>query len=165
MTLLEDTPARALAVYAHPDDPEVSCGGTLARWAAAGAEVRAVIACQGEKGSHDPATATAVLASERAAEAAAAADALGLAGIDLLGHPDGELDAVIDLRAELVGLIRAHRPDIVVCPDPTAVFFGDGYVSHVDHRTIGCEPSDRFLLESFILRYDERPPHGCSFGC
>jgi len=30
-----DVPARALAVYAHPDDPEVSAGGTLARWAAA----------------------------------------------------------------------------------------------------------------------------------
>ncbi|HVM54270.1 MAG TPA: PIG-L deacetylase family protein [Acidimicrobiales bacterium] len=161
MTLLEDTPARALAVYAHPDDPEVSCGGTLARWAAAGAEVRAVIACQGEKGSHDPATATAVLASERAAEAAAAADALGLAGIDLLGHPDGELDAVIDLRAELVGLIRAHRPDIVVCPDPTAVFFGDGYVSHVDHRTIGWATLDAVTPAAASPHYfpDRGAPH------
>ena len=35
MTLLVDVPARALAVYAHPDDPEVACGGTLAHWAGA----------------------------------------------------------------------------------------------------------------------------------
>ena len=37
VTRLDDVPARALAVFAHPDDPEVSCGGTLARWAAPGA--------------------------------------------------------------------------------------------------------------------------------
>ena len=36
-------PERVLAVYAHPDDPEVSCGGALARWAAAGAEVHVVV--------------------------------------------------------------------------------------------------------------------------
>ena len=40
MTLLAEIPGRALAVYAHPDDPEVSCGGTLAHWATHGAEVR-----------------------------------------------------------------------------------------------------------------------------
>ena len=37
--LVDDVPARALAIYAHPDDPEVSCGGTLARWARAEAAV------------------------------------------------------------------------------------------------------------------------------
>ena len=31
--LLEGVPVSALAVYAHPDDPDVSCGGTLAAWA------------------------------------------------------------------------------------------------------------------------------------
>ena len=36
-------PQRALAVYAHPDDPEVSAGGTIARWAAAGCEVHVVV--------------------------------------------------------------------------------------------------------------------------
>ena len=37
--LLDGVPDRVLAVYAHPDDPDVSCGGTLARWAGGGAEV------------------------------------------------------------------------------------------------------------------------------
>lgn len=142
MTLLADVPARALAVYAHPDDPEVSCGGTLACWAAAGSEVRVVVACMGEKGSLDPATDTVALAATRAEEITAAAAALGLAGVELLGHPDGDLDRVATLRADVVGLIRAHRPDIVVCPDPTAVLFGDGYVSHVDHRAIGWATLD-----------------------
>lgn len=142
MTVLDDVPERVLAIYAHPDDPEVSCGGTLARWAAAGAEVHVVIGCLGEKGSQDPKVDTAALARRRAEEVAAAADALGLAGVDLLGHPDGELDNTPMLRAELVGVIRTHRPDTVVCPDPTAVLFGDGYVSHVDHRAIGYAAID-----------------------
>jgi LmbE family N-acetylglucosaminyl deacetylase len=36
-----------------------------------------------------------------------------------------------------VALVREVQPDVVVAPDPTAVFFGDGYVNHVDHRTLG----------------------------
>jgi len=133
---------RVLAVYAHPDDPEVSCGGTLASWAKAGAEVHVVIGAKGEKGSSDPDVDLEALAAQRADEVAAAAAALGLAGVHLLGHPDGELDAAPDLRAEIVGLIRELRPSTVVCPDPTAVLFGDGYVSHVDHRTIGWATLD-----------------------
>ena len=142
MTLLDEVPERALAVYAHPDDPEISCGGTLARWAAAGAEVHVAIGAKGEKGSTDPRADTSALATRRAAEVEDAAAALGLAGVHLLGHPDGELDAAPALRAEIVGLVRAVRPATVVCPDPTAVFFGDGYVSHVDHRTIGWATLD-----------------------
>ena len=59
------TPARALAVFAHPDDPEVSCGGTLARWAELGAEVHLVIANRGDKGSFDPNTDPDALAAHR----------------------------------------------------------------------------------------------------
>lgn len=140
--VLDAIPERALAVYAHPDDPEVSCGGALARWARSGSEVRAVIATRGEKGTADPATDPGTLAERRAAEVADAAQVLGLAGFELLGHPDGELDATPELRGQVVALVRRFRPDIVVCPDPTAVFFGDGYISHVDHRVIGWATLD-----------------------
>ena len=142
MTVLDDIPERVLAVYAHPDDPEVSCGGALARWAAAGAEVHVVIACQGDKGSQDPSTDPVALAATRAEEVAAAASALGLAGVELLGHPDGDLDVTSGLKAQIVELVRRFRPDTVVAPDPTAVFFGDGYVSHADHRAIGWATLD-----------------------
>jgi LmbE family N-acetylglucosaminyl deacetylase len=141
--LLVEAPGVALAVYAHPDDPEVSCGGTLARWAAAGSEVHVVVATRGEKGSADPDADPEALAERRAAEVRDAASALGLAGVDLLGHDDGGLDAdPPGLRAEVVALVRRIRPDTVVCPDPTAVFFGDGYVNHVDHRAIGWATVD-----------------------
>ncbi|HEX8804533.1 MAG TPA: PIG-L family deacetylase, partial [Acidimicrobiales bacterium] len=135
--LLTDAPTTVLAVYAHPDDPEISCGGALARWSQEGADVRLVVVNAGDKGSHDAATDPADLTRRRAAEVDAAARVLGLAGVDLLGLPDGEVTNDLVLRERLVGLLRAHRPDVVVCPDPTAVFFGDSYVNHRDHREVG----------------------------
>jgi LmbE family N-acetylglucosaminyl deacetylase len=141
----DETPERALAVYAHPDDPEVSCGGTLARWSALGSEVHLLIANRGEKGSADPATDPDLLASLRAAEVDAAAEVLGLAGVEHLGYPDGELDNTLELRTRLVEVIRRLRPDTVVAADPTAVFFGDSYINHRDHRELGWAVLDSLV--------------------
>jgi LmbE family N-acetylglucosaminyl deacetylase len=139
---VDDVPTCAVAVYAHPDDPEVSCGGTLARWAGAGAEVHVVICTTGDKGSSDPDIRPEDLARRRAAEVASATAALGVSGHHLLGHPDGEVENTAGLRAELVGLIRRLRPQVVVCPDPTAVFFGSSYFNHRDHREVGWATLD-----------------------
>lgn len=138
-------PERALAVFAHPDDPEVSCGGTLARWAAHGSEVHLVVANRGDKGSADPATDPDRLAEHRAEEVHRAAEVLGLAGVELLGYPDGELEDDATLRDRLVALIRGLRPDAVVAPDPTAVFFGESYVNHRDHRKLGWAVLDALV--------------------
>ena len=54
-----------------------------------------------------------------------------------LDHPDGELADDLALRLELVRHVRSVRPDVVCCPDPTSVFFGDGYFNHRDHRVTG----------------------------
>ncbi|MDQ3575498.1 MAG: PIG-L family deacetylase [Actinomycetota bacterium] len=140
--LAEGAPERALAVYAHPDDPDVSCGGTMARWAAAGAEIHVVVCTQGDKGSSDPATRTAELVKRRGKEMAAAAELLGLAGHHLLGYPDGEIDNTAEVRGELVRLVRDLRPEAVVCPDPTAVLFGSSYFNHRDHRVVGWATLD-----------------------
>ena len=45
---------RVMVIAAHPDDPEFGCGGTIAKWAAAGKEIRYVLLTSGDKGSHDP---------------------------------------------------------------------------------------------------------------
>jgi len=135
-------PGRVLAVYAHPDDPEVSAGGTLARWADAGAAVHVVITTRGDKGTDDPGADTDALAATRVEEAAAAARVLGVAETHHLDHDDGELVDDRALRVELVRLVRRLRPDIVCCPDPTAVFLGDGYVNHRDHRVTGWAALD-----------------------
>lgn len=140
--LLVAVPARALAIYAHPDDPDVSCGGTLARWAAAGCEVRVLLCTDGDKGTSDPGVSPGALAAQRVDEVLAAGKVLGLAGIDWLHHPDGELDDDLAFRAELVAAVRRFRPEVVFCPDPTAVFFGQDYVNHRDHRTTGWAALD-----------------------
>ena len=161
MQLFTETPTRALAIYAHPDDPEVACGGTLARWAAAGTEVRLVVVNAGDKGSFDPATDPRVLTEKRAAEVAAAVDVLGLRGVELLGIPDGEVSNDVALRGRLVGLLRMNRPDVVIAPDPTAVFFGDSYVNHRDHRQVGWAVLDAVAPASASPLYfpDQGPPH------
>jgi len=135
--LLDDAPSRALAVYAHPDDAEISCGGTLARWAAAGCDVHLLVLTRGEKGADDSRTDPGDLAGRRAGEVAAAAGVLGLAGHTRLDVGDGELENTADVRRAIVALVRDVRPDTVVCPDPTAVFFGDTYFNHHDHRVAG----------------------------
>ncbi len=137
MTLDHDTPARVLAVYAHPDDPEISSGGTLARWASSGSEVHILTTTRGDKGTSDPAADPDELARTRVDESAAAARVLGVAGVHHLDYPDGDLDDDRSLRADLVRYIRRLRPDVVLGPDPTAVFFGDSYVNHRDHRVTG----------------------------
>jgi LmbE family N-acetylglucosaminyl deacetylase len=159
--MVDAAPATALAVYAHPDDPEVSCGGTLARWAAAGAAVHVVICCQGDKGSSDPRRDPGALAATRAKEVARAAAALGLAGHHLLGYPDGEVEDGTELRGRLVGLIRDLRPEAVVCPDPTAVFFGSRYVNHRDHRVVGWATLDAVAPAAWSPLYfpTAGPPH------
>ena len=106
------------------------------------AAVRLVVVNAGDKGSPDAATDPAELTRRRAAEVDAAAAVLGLAGVDLLGLPDGEVTNDLDLRGRLVGLVRRHRPELVVAPDPTAVFFGDTYVNHRDHREVGWAALD-----------------------
>jgi LmbE family N-acetylglucosaminyl deacetylase len=141
-TLLVTEPATALAIYAHPDDLEVSCGGTLARWGQAGCAVHLVVCTRGDKGSFDAAADTSALSVLRADEARHAAEVLGARDLDLLGYDDGSIHNDIDLRRQLVGIVRRSRPDIVVCPDPTATFFGSTYVNHHDHREVGWATID-----------------------
>ncbi|MGQ0824049.1 MAG: PIG-L deacetylase family protein [Actinomycetota bacterium] len=137
-----DVPECVLAIYAHPDDPEIAAGGTLGFWANAGAQVHVLVTTRGDKGTNDPDADTEELARTRVAEAEAAAAVLGLTATHHLDHPDGELPDDRTLRADLVRYIRRLRPDVVCCPDPTSVFFGDGYVNHRDHRVTGWATLD-----------------------
>ncbi len=151
--LVDEVPARALAVYAHPDDVEVACGGTLARWARAGGEVHLVVVCQGDKGSTDPATDPALLAATRAEEVAEAVAVLGLASCRLVGLPDGEVEVTAELIGELVAAVRSLRPAVVVAPDPTALLFGRRYVNHRDHRVVGSATLDAVAPAAAMPHY------------
>ncbi|MFZ0173492.1 MAG: PIG-L deacetylase family protein [Acidimicrobiales bacterium] len=151
--LFEEVPARVLAVYAHPDDPDISCGGSLAKWARAGSEIHVVICATGDKGSSDPEALGQDVIERRASEVHQAAAILRLTGLHLLGRPDGEFENDLELRSELVRLMRTHRPEAVVCPDPTAVFFGAHHYNHRDHRTVGWAVLDAAAPASGSARY------------
>jgi len=132
-----EVPDVALAVYAHPDDADVACAGTLARWAAAGSQVHLLVCTDGGRGTTDPRADPLELAERRAAEVAASARLVGLASHHNLAYADGELDDGPAFRAQLVGWIRRLGPDAVIGHDPTAVFFGEHYFNHRDHRAAG----------------------------
>ncbi len=136
MQTLDLRPTSALAVYAHPDDADVAAGGLLAQWAGDGCEVHVVVVCDGAKGSHARVDA-ASLREARQAELVKAAAILGAATSECLERPDGEVVNDTALRADLVGLIRRYTPEVVLGPDPTAVFFSGVYVNHHDHRETG----------------------------
>ncbi|HEV3496934.1 MAG TPA: PIG-L deacetylase family protein [Actinomycetes bacterium] len=159
--LFADVPGRALAVYAHPDDPEISCGATLARWAAGGSEVHVLVLTRGEKGSKDPGVDPEDLARRRTAEMQAAGKVLGLAGRERLDVDDGELAGSTEVRERIVAAIRRTRPDVVVCPDPTAVIFGDTYFNHADHRNAGWATMDAVSPAAGNPHYfpSAGPPH------
>ena len=154
-------PRVAVAVFAHPDDPEVACAGTLVRWARRGATVHLVICNRGDKGSAADDDDPDALAEQRAAEVADAARVMGIASVQMLGYPDGEIDNDVRLRGRLVEVLRRLRPDAVICPDPTALFFGDGYVNHRDHREVGMATLDAIAPAAASRLYfpDRGEPH------
>ena len=164
--LLVRVPRRAVAIYAHPDDSDVSCGGTLAAWADAGTVVDLVVCASGDKGTRDPSIPAGSLVATRAAEIEAAAAVLGLAGVHRLGRPDGEFENDCELRRELVGLLRELRPEVLVCPDPAAVFFGEHYYNHRDHRVVGFAALDAAAPAAASPLYfpDAGPPHEVEFA-
>lgn len=130
-------PARVLSIHAHPDDQEFTVAGTLVKWARAGSEIVTVCITDGDAGSnrHTPADMTrARLAKIRQEEQRAACRVLGIAEVVFLGYEDGVLAPSIALRRDLTRLIRRHRPDAVVCGDPTVRFYGNRYMNHPDHR-------------------------------
>jgi LmbE family N-acetylglucosaminyl deacetylase len=127
------TPARALAVAAHPDDIEFGCGATLAKWAAAGCVVHHLVCTDGSKGTWDPDQDLADLVAQRQAEQREAAKALGATGeVVFLGWPDGELDSGLRQRWQVAYWIRRLQPTVVLGHDPWK-----RYRLHPDHRHAG----------------------------
>jgi LmbE family N-acetylglucosaminyl deacetylase len=130
-------PGRVLSIHAHPDDQEFTVGGTLAKWAHAGSTIITVCITSGGGGSNEytPASMTReALVLIREDEQRQACRVLGVSEVVYLGYQDGMLEPSIGLRRELTRVIRRHRPDAVVCGDPTMRFYGASYMNHPDHR-------------------------------
>jgi LmbE family N-acetylglucosaminyl deacetylase len=163
---ISTTPKRVLAVFAHPDDPEFFCGATFARWAAEGAQVTFVLATSGNKGTADPEMTSERLAAIREEEERCAAAVLGVRDVIFMRYNDGELQPSLELRRDIVRVIRINKPDIVVTNDPTVVYVPNRGINHADHRAIGeatldaVYPAARDRLYFPELERDEGlPPH------
>lgn len=126
-----------MAIFAHPDDPEFFAGGTLAAWAESGATLSYVLATSGDKGSGEPDMTSERLIAIREEEQRCAASVIGCQDVTFLRMRDGELTPSLELRRELVRLIRLKQPTIVVTNDPTTFWYGDRAINHPDHRAIG----------------------------
>src|SRR5262245_10454423 len=106
---------RVLVLAPHPDDESLGCGGTMALLAEDGAEVRALIATDGEA-TRGAALAPEQIAERRRAEATEAGRAVG-ATVDFLGLPDGALSERSDeLAARLREAIEKYEPEAVFAP-------------------------------------------------
>ncbi len=156
------SPARALAIYAHPDDPDVSCGGTLAAWAKAGCEVRILLCTDGGKGSSDPSIDPAELAARRAVRGGRGGRVLGRGRSGLPQLP--RRGAGRRRRAPGgAGGRSAPVPTRTWCsaPIPTAVFFGHDYFNHRDHRITGMAALDAVSPAAALPHYFPRagPAH------
>src|SRR5262245_38824106 len=141
-----------LAVFAHPDDESLACGGTLARLADAGMRVVVMSASHGERGAQTGPARDDALGRERALELRAAVSALGLSGVIIGDHPDGELQwsHVSEFHAELLTYLRRHQPAAVVtCGE-------DGLYWHLDH--VGVYERTRTAVRTLG---DDAPPMYC----
>ncbi len=126
----------ALVLFAHPDDAEFMCGGTLAGWARGGCDVHYVVITDGSAGSNEPGVTRAQLRPIREREQRAAADVLGVRSVTMLGEVDGTLEVTLDTRRKVCREVRRLRPEVIVAPDPSRLWT-DNYVNHWDHKQAG----------------------------
>lgn len=142
-----------LAVVAHPDDVELSCGGAIARWVREGDRAILLMATNGARGGkYRDAQADAVI-RQRAEEQREAAALIGFAEIVTLDFADGTLENDVALRGALVEQIRRFQPEVAVFLDPLTVIYRNSYVNHRDHRMLGMAMLDAMYPEASNAGY------------
>lgn len=123
-----------LAVFAHPDDESLACGGTLAWCAQLGADVSLLCMTHGEHGpgAGERGPGAEELRRARGRELESAARALGVRAVTLLDHEDGMLPwlPAATLRSAVEREVRARRPEVLV------TFDADGLYWHPDHVAV-----------------------------
>ena len=133
-----------LAVAAHRDDVELTCGGTLLRAAAAGHTTGILDLTEGEMGTRGS-------AELRAQEAARAADVLGVSVRENLGLPDAGIVNTPETRRLVAVVIRRLRPRIVIAP----ALMG----RHPDHRETAMLVRDACFVAGLKKIDPDTPAH------
>ena len=136
-----------IAFGAHPDDCDLGAAGTAARFAALGAKVKFVSITNGDAGHQTMGGGE--LARRRKAEAAESARRLGI-DYEVLGNHDGELLPTLEVRRQVIRLIREWNADIVISPRPNDY--------HPDHRYTGVLVQDAAYMVVVPNIVPEVPP-------
>jgi bacillithiol biosynthesis deacetylase BshB1 len=136
--------AEVLAIAAHRDDVEQTCGGTLLRMKSIGVSTAILDLTQGEAGTRGS-------AAERAAEAAEAARILGAAWREALDIPDGRVENTWENRLKIVEVLRRVRPRVVILPYWTG--------RHPDHYTTATVGYEACFLSGLAKVETGTPPH------
>ena len=148
-------PRRAMAIFAHPDDVDFGCSGTIALWTAQGVHVTYCLLTSGNKGTHDAEMTADRIAAIRESEQQEAGRRAGASEFVFLRHGDGELEVGMDIRAEVCKVIRVHKPDLVFCQDPWRQ-----YQLHPDHRVAGWSALDGIIAARDHLFFPEQLTKG-----
>jgi len=144
----EDGVIRVIAFGAHPDDADIKSGGIAAKFAAKGHMVKFVSVTNGDAGHCQMGGGE--LAKRRRLEAKAAAKALGIAEYDILDNHDGELMPTLEVRKDIIRLIRDWKADIVLAPR--------AYDYHPDHRYTGILVQDAAFMVLIPMVVTDTPP-------
>lgn len=139
-----DAPLDLLAIAAHRDDAELTCGGTLVNAVRRGHRVGILDLTQGETGTRGS-------AELRAAEAEAAARVLGIHVRENLALPDAGIENTTETRAKLVQVLRRLRPAVVIAPSPVG--------RHPDHRVATALVRDACFLAGIVKFAPGLPAH------
>ncbi len=142
--MTENSIAEVLAIAAHRDDVEQTCGGTLLHMKALGWRTAILDLTQGEAGTRGS-------AEERAAEAAAAAEILGVSWRQALDIPDGRVENTYENRVKIVRVLRQVRPRVVILPYWTG--------RHPDHYTTSTVGYEACFLSGLARLDTGAPPH------
>jgi LmbE family N-acetylglucosaminyl deacetylase len=132
----DDGVTRVLVVTAHPDDVDFGSAGTVAAFTAAGVSVTYCIVTNGEAGGSDRSMPRTEMAALRQDEQRAAAAVVGVDDVRFLGHPDGMVQATIELRRDISRVIRQVCPERVITQSPERNW-DFIYASHPDHLAAG----------------------------
>ena len=133
----EKAPERGMVVFAHADDADWGCSGTVALWCKQGMEVVYVVCTDGSKGSDDPDMTSERLAQIRRDEQIAAGEVLGLKEVVFLGYEDAMLQPTLELRRDITRQIRKFRPEILITTNPYRTLDSEQYIGHPDHFAAG----------------------------
>ncbi len=142
---------RVMVIFAHPDDAEVQCAGTIALWAGAGKKITYVVLTRGDKGTQDPSMAGDELVQIRQEEQLQAAGELGVEKVVFLPNGDGELEVNLERRKMLTRIIREHQPEVLITHDPWM-----RYQLHPDHRASGMLALDAVISARDPLYFPEQ---------